>query len=718
MFALRGANLYRYLNNTKTGTTPQFANTANVRPVIYPPCPQPLMEPDPDNASNCSGYPTGWSSISQIVAPGDAWTGANPFNQSTFGTTGITQDDLDPSLLAVSKSGQLWLFQGNGGGQLQDPVQLGSSGWNNMTVIAPGQVNGASVLWARDNSTGALFSYPFVLSANKVPTLNPTTPSSPIPAEGTGTTGTPIPAAPTLTKASYPTLTAALPLSTGTGGCSTGNPSYYCSGLYAIDTSGNIWYYPGQPGTDPISGTRQLYFSALSPAGSWQLGDNVNGACSATATDTSWAGNTGTLNGGASCTADPAAPATEPNPPMVDNFDGSTGYISTNNPVLSTGSGNSFSVSAWVYLNTNTQYATAVSQDTSASDSGGAVNSSFELMYRTDTNSWAFSRPSANTSGAAVVSAASPALTSASLNNWTQLTGTYNASTGLMTLYVNGQPSGTATDTTPYASTGPAVIGRDLVGGIQGDFFDGDIKDVQLYSYSLSAAQAEALDQAPAASLPLDGPSSAGVLADATGDGYTATATGGVTFPVDKYFGTVADLDGSTGYTATAGPVVDTTGSFTVSAWANLSSLPTSNATILSEQGNNDSSFFLQYNYVFAGAPRWGFVLPQTDTDGPLNSNAVGTSAAQANTWTQLTGVYNAATNTAQLYVNGQLAATATITTFASVGPLDIGRALWSGNYQDYFPGEVTDVQAFSYALSPGAIQALYQGQTPITGAG
>lgn len=716
VFALRGATLWRYGNNTQAGTTPQFENTANIHVVNWPSCPQPLMEADPDNPTgNCTGYPTGWSQISQIVAPGDAWVGANPFSQATFGTSGITQDDGDPSLLAVSKSGQLWLFQGNGGGQLQDPIQLGSSGWDNMTVIAPGKVNGANVLWARDDGTGALYSYPFVISANKVPTLNPGTPSSPIPAEGTGTTGTPIPGAPTLTKAAYPTLTAALPLATGAGGCTTTSPGLFCAGLFAIDSSGNIWYYPGQQATStlgPISAARSLYFSALSPSASWQLNDG--GAC-ATAADTA-GGNTGTLNGGVSCTTDPAAPATEPNPPTVDNFDGSTGYIATANPVLATGSGSSFSVSAWVYLTASTQWSTAVSQDTSANDAGGAVNSSFKLMYRLDSNSWAFSRPSANTAGAAVISATSAPLTAASLNTWAQLTGTYDASTGLMTLYVDGQQAGTATDTTPFASTGPAVIGRDLVAGGQADFFTGDIKDVQLYGYSLTAAQAEALYQAPAASLPLDGLSSDGTLADATGDGYSATPAGGVTFPADGYFGTVADFDGTSGYAQTASPVVGTTGSFTVSAWVKMPALPDHNSTFISQQGNINSSFYLQFNDAFDGTARWDFSLPASDTSLPTMYNAVSAAgSAQANTWTHLTGVYNADAQTAQLYVNGQLADTVAATAFASAGPLDIGRALWNGNFQDYFPGDVTEVQAFPYALSPGAVQALYLGQSPIS---
>ena len=395
VFALRGALLFRYANNTQAGTTPQFENTANVHLVNFPACPTPQMEADPDNPTgNCTGYPSGWSQISQIVAPGDAWVGANPFNQSDFGTNGITEDDGDPSLLAVSKSGGLWLFQGNGGGQLQDPIQLGSSGWNNMTVIAPGTVNGTTVLWARDNSTGALFSYPFVISSNKVPTLNPTTPS-PGPGRGNWYHRD------RDHRGAHPDQGR---VPDADGGAAAGErrlrdrqPEHQ---LRRPVRSGRLRQHlvlSGQPVTStagPISSTRQLYFSSLNPSGSWALDDG--GACT-TAADGSGNANTGTINGGVSCTTDPAAPATEPNPPTVDQFDGSTGYIATNNPVLTTGSGNNFSVSAWVYLASNAGYATAVSQDTSASDSGGAVNSSFKLMYRTDTNSWAFSRPTANT---------------------------------------------------------------------------------------------------------------------------------------------------------------------------------------------------------------------------------------------------------------------------------------------------------------------------------
>lgn len=499
LFALRGAILYRYLNNTQTGTAPQFENPANLRQVNYPTCPQPLMEGDPDNPNDCAGYPTGWSQFAQIVAPGDAWAGAPaPTAAQPYATFGIAEDDTDPSLLAVSKAGQLWLFQGNGAGQLENPVLLGSSGWNSMTVIAPGVVNGHPVLWARDTVSGALFSYPFGLSAHNVPTLNPSNPASPVPAEGTGTTGTALPGAPTLTGSAFPTLTAALPLATGTGGCSTANPGYYCTGLYAVDASGNIWYYSGQAVTGtggPLSASPQLYVSALTPAGYWPLGDSQSGSCLTTASDASGHGLTGTLNGTATCEADPAGTAGQPNPTMVDSFDGTSGFISAAGPALATGAGKSFTVSAWVYLTANTQFAAAVSQDTTAGDAGGSTNSAFKLMYRVSDNVWALSRPAANTPGALVISAESAPLTSASLNTWTQLTGTYNATSGLMSIYVNGQLQGTATDTTPFTATGATIIGRDLFSSTFDDFFPGKVSDVQLFGYALSPPAVQALYQ-------------------------------------------------------------------------------------------------------------------------------------------------------------------------------------------------------------------------------
>ncbi len=740
LFALRGSNLYRYLNNTDSGTPPQFENPSNLRLVSYPSCPTLFENPDPSNSANCAGYPSGWSQFSQIVAPGDAWAGDPQGTASQpFSTFGITEDDKDPSLLGVTKSGQLWLFQGNGAGQLQDPVLLGSGGWNNMTVIAPGVVNGQNALWARDttkasgggSSAGELFSYPFVPDSNGVPTLNPASPSNPPAAEsayGT-TTATLIPGAPNLTAAAYPTVTAAMPLATGTGSCGTGNPGYYCPGLFAEDFSGNIWYYSGQPvagsGGPLVNSNPTLYASTLKPAAYWPLGDSQSGSCLSTAADATGNNFPGTINGTVTCVPDPANSG-EPTPELVDDFDGSTGYIATANPVLDTDSSGSFTVSAWVYLSNFTNDSTALSQSTSAGDTGGSVVSAFKLMMRQQggSNYWAFSRPASNAPGTPI-SALSAPLSNANLNTWTQLTGTYTASTGLMTLYVNGQSVATATDTTPFASTGPTLIGADIYNGLLENFFAGDVKDAQVYDYSLSSSQVGSLYQSPVASLPLDGPivQNGTTTPDVTGDGYSATINGGLTWGGDADLGVVASLDGTSGFAATAEPVLATGAgdSFSVSAWVNLSSNAGMATAVSQDTATADpggvafSGFKLMYR---TDSNAWAFTRPTSNQTGSGVISALSTplTSQNLNTWTQLTGTYNASTGLMSLYVNGDLAGTVTDTTpFASSGSTVIGRDLYNGSPTDFFPGEISDVQLFNYALTENAVKALYFGKNPIS---
>ena len=68
------------------------------------------------------------------------------------------------------------------------------------------------------------------------------------------------------------------------------------------------------------------------------------------------------------------------------------------------------------------------------------------------------------------------------------------------------------------------------------------------------------------------------------------------------------------------------------------------------------------------------------------------------------------------LYVNGVLAGTAVNTTpFAATGVTAIGRGKYGGAATDFFPGELSDVEAFGYTLTPAEVSAIYQGQLPVT---
>ncbi|MBS2966669.1 LamG domain-containing protein [Actinocrinis puniceicyclus] len=210
-----------------------------------------------------------------------------------------------------------------------------------------------------------------------------------------------------------------------------------------------------------------------------------------------------------------------------------------------------------------------------------------------------------------------------------------------------------------------------------------------------------------------------------TGNAYLAgdTLTGAnpltlnstYTWTNDATRGTALTLDGITGYGAASNPIVNTVPgaqiytpqSFTVSGWVNLTSLPTRNAAVATQNGTTNSGFYLGYNYARANKPAWDFYFATADTINPGFKDATTSTASTG--WTHLVGVYNAATKTAQLYVNGALAATATgITEWQSTGAFTVGRDLYNGNPTDYFPGEISNLQAFNYALSAPQITALH----------
>jgi len=166
------------------------------------------------------------------------------------------------------------------------------------------------------------------------------------------------------------------------------------------------------------------------------------------------------------------------------SFNGANSDITTAGPVLHTGPGWSFTVSAWVNLASTSHFETAVSQD-------GKVSSGFYLQYSVADNRWAFSRVSSDTHQSQPDRALSfgPPV----LGTWTHLVGVYDARDAQLRLYVNGRHEGTTTDTTPFATSGDLAIGRALSGGVPSDWFNGSIRSVKVFNTALTSAQVRAL---------------------------------------------------------------------------------------------------------------------------------------------------------------------------------------------------------------------------------
>lgn len=163
-------------------------------------------------------------------------------------------------------------------------------------------------------------------------------------------------------------------------------------------------------------------------------------------------------------------------------------------------------------------------------------------------------------------------------------------------------------------------------------------------------------------------------------------------------------LNGTSQYAQASGPAITGTGSFAVSAWVKLSSVPSGAATAVSQSGSTDSSF----NLGVSGG-KWAFWLNDTDTASPAQTTATGPAAAVAGAWTMLTGVYNQSLGQIQLYVNGTLVGSASDTpSWSAAGNFTVGRSLLNGTGGRYWPGNISDVRAYNRLLWNYNVSEIY----------
>ncbi|WCD94331.1 PA14 domain-containing protein [Streptomyces sp. HUAS 31] len=167
--------------------------------------------------------------------------------------------------------------------------------------------------------------------------------------------------------------------------------------------------------------------------------------------------------------------------------------------------------------------------------------------------------------------------------------------------------------------------------------------------------------------------------------------------------GSALKFDGNGQYAETDGPVLDTTGSYSVSAWVRLDELPGNYATAVSQDTRRQTSpFYLQY-----GQGAFAFSTP-----GESRARLVTTP--EKGRWYHLVGVRDSADNTIKLYVDGKPAATATGgAAYPSTGSLSVGRAQWGGNAVDFWNGAVDEVHAYDKALTAEEVNTLYTDEKP-----
>jgi len=209
---------------------------------------------------------------------------------------------------------------------------------------------------------------------------------------------------------------------------------------------------------------------------------------------------------------------------------------------------------------------------------------------------------------------------------------------------------------------------------------------------------------------------------DSSGNGHNGTRKGDATITAggapmasggnDPFALSVS----GTGFVDIPGPLVNTAQSFSVAAWVNLTNTSGGNyQTFASVDGTNAtgdnsiSGFFLQLR-----GDNQKFAIAQIDTDAPGSAtHADSTFVPSANTWYQVTGVYDGAAHQLRLYVDGQLQSAVSYNGgFTATGDTIIGRGKYAGNPGDYANGKLDEVHFYQGVLTDAQIAGL-AGVTP-----
>ncbi|MFD9563036.1 alpha-L-arabinofuranosidase C-terminal domain-containing protein [Streptomyces sp. NPDC059994] len=222
-------------------------------------------------------------------------------------------------------------------------------------------------------------------------------------------------------------------------------------------------------------------------------------------------------------------------------------------------------------------------------------------------------------------------------------------------------------------------------------------------AFAASPARAADALPVPVAHWALD--EAAGTTAADSAGGRTLTLNAGARWGAAK--SGASSLDVSAGGNATArGPAVDTTKSFSVSAWVRLSAT-TGYQTFVSVDGAQVSGFFLQLRDD-TGA--FAFTrLPSDATSANASAAVAGASfAPAAGIWYHLLGVDDTAAGAVRLYVNGVLEGEVPYAGgWRASGDTAVGRGLFGGGEVDQAHALIDDVQVFGTALTAEQAAAL-----------
>ncbi|MFJ8076994.1 LamG domain-containing protein [Streptomyces sp. NPDC096176] len=335
-----------------------------------------------------------------------------------------------------------------------------------------------------------------------------------------------------------------------------------------------------------------------------------------------------------------------------------TGYAATAGAAVNTAG--SFTVSTWVHMTNASSNAVVLSQP-------GSKASAFALYYSTAYKAWVFNRADKDQDipvfARSVASQQNPPL-----RVWTHLAGVFdtqgdgNKANDTLQLFVNGRPqpkvviSPVASAYEPWTASGGLQFGRSVKAGAGGEYFHGLLDETAVWQRVLQEDEI-----AQEAALPYGG----GPSNDLVGSWTAAGSTGTVMRETSPYYKQglqlssgaklveaedALDLDGTSGYAGTSGPMVDETGSFTVSARVRLNSgllagKPVGyHAQVAGQRLGGESSWALWAVKLAQDTYQWKFTRTAVDSVGKVVQQAAvaDVNVATVGTWVDVTGVFDA----------------------------------------------------------------------------
>ncbi|MFE9367827.1 LamG-like jellyroll fold domain-containing protein [Streptomyces sp. NPDC006978] len=395
-------------------------------------------------------------------------------------------------------------------------------------------------------------------------------------------------------------------------------------------------------------------------------------------------------------------------------LNGSSGYAATGASVLETRS--AYTVSAWARIDRTDVPGVVLAQD-------GSQSSPFVLSYSSSSGRWFFGvKDTDSATGVHVgVSGKGPVVPRA----WTHLAGTYDPVKKEVALYVNGVSQGTATASGAWASTGAFQIGRYKSSGTYQQNFPGSIDEVAVWQRALLpdqiAEEARLLISGRYAGLELVADWSAdlgsGTTVPDTSSGYSKTLTlsGGASLQDGDIV-----LDGIDDSATVSGPIVDDTGSFTVTTLVSLDESKLAAqpvgyvGQVLGQRTADGSAWGLWFQITGhrtvldeetmeeRTVPVGFWHFGRLNTDGTFSSVASASEVVMDGA-VRLTGIFDAQDGQGTIalrtgYVlNGE---PKVFTAKAGTGDFAIGKAFASGTWRHFLPARVSEVRAWAGAIA------------------